>query len=167
MIRSIAVVAATLAATAAAAADTRVSYFPVTPGAHPHDVAPAPDGSVYYTGQAKGYLGRLDPEDRQGREHPDRLGLGAAWRHRRAGRRGLDHRRRAERQSCASIRRPRSSTTSCCRRSCRRPISTPACSTRTASTGSPARTACMATSIPRPASTRAGSRRAAAATASR
>ena len=67
---------------------------------------------------------------------------------------------------CATTSRPRSSTTTCCRRSCPTPTSTPACSTRTASTGSPARTACTATSIPRPASTRAGSRRAAAPTAS-
>ena len=28
----------------------------------PHDVAPAPDGSVWYTGQGSGELGRLDPE---------------------------------------------------------------------------------------------------------
>ena len=28
----------------------QVSYFDVTRGAHPHDVAPAPDGTVWYTG---------------------------------------------------------------------------------------------------------------------
>src|SRR5258707_751781 len=53
---------ATLTGIAAAAADNRVSYFPVTPGSGAHDVAPAPDGSVYYSGQAKGQLGRLDPK---------------------------------------------------------------------------------------------------------
>ncbi len=46
MIRTIAIAVATLAATAVAAADTRVSYFPVTANSRPHDVAPAPDGSV-------------------------------------------------------------------------------------------------------------------------
>jgi virginiamycin B lyase len=39
-----------------------VQYFPLAAGDHPHDVAPAPDGFVWYTGQHKGVLGRLDPE---------------------------------------------------------------------------------------------------------
>jgi virginiamycin B lyase len=39
-----------------------VQYFPVPKGDHPHDVAPAPDGTVWYTGQHKGVLGRLDPK---------------------------------------------------------------------------------------------------------
>ena len=39
-----------------------VKYFPVQAGDHPHDVAPAPDGKVWYTGQRAGVLGRLDPE---------------------------------------------------------------------------------------------------------
>lgn len=30
-------------------------------GARPHDVAPAPDGTVWYTGQRNGTMGRLDP----------------------------------------------------------------------------------------------------------
>ena len=37
-------------------------YFPVQAGDHPHDVAPAPDGTVWYTGQRAGVLGRLDPK---------------------------------------------------------------------------------------------------------
>ena len=37
-------------------------YFPLQPGEHPHDVAPAPDGTVWYTGQRTGVLGRLDPK---------------------------------------------------------------------------------------------------------
>src|SRR6476660_4862882 len=37
-------------------------YFPVQAGDHPHDVAPAPDGKVWYTGQRAGVLGRLDPK---------------------------------------------------------------------------------------------------------
>ena len=39
-----------------------VQYFPVPQGDHPHDVAPAPDGAVWYTGQLAGVLGRLDPK---------------------------------------------------------------------------------------------------------
>src|SRR5262249_53606106 len=39
-----------------------VRYFPVQAGDHPHDVAPAPDGTVWYTGQRAGVLGRLDPK---------------------------------------------------------------------------------------------------------
>jgi virginiamycin B lyase len=39
-----------------------VSYYEVTRGAHPHDVAPAPDGTVWYTAQFQGALGILDPK---------------------------------------------------------------------------------------------------------
>ena len=39
-----------------------VQYYDVGSGDHPHDVAPAPDGTVWYTGQHKGVLGRLDPK---------------------------------------------------------------------------------------------------------
>ncbi len=35
--------------------------YPVPRGSHPHDVAPAPDGTVWYTAQGSGELGRLDP----------------------------------------------------------------------------------------------------------
>jgi virginiamycin B lyase len=38
-----------------------VETFAVSAGAGPHDVAPAPDGTVWYTGQGDGTLGRLDP----------------------------------------------------------------------------------------------------------
>jgi virginiamycin B lyase len=60
-----------LAAIALAIATTPVTaqtplattYFPVAAGVHPHDVAAAtqPGGPVYYTGQAVGKLGILDP----------------------------------------------------------------------------------------------------------
>jgi virginiamycin B lyase len=46
---------------AAAAGAAEVRYYPVPQGDHPHDVAPAPDGTVWYTGQPKGVLGNLDP----------------------------------------------------------------------------------------------------------
>jgi virginiamycin B lyase len=35
--------------------------YPVPAGTSPHDVAPAPDGSVWFTAQGSGELGRLDP----------------------------------------------------------------------------------------------------------
>ena len=53
-----------------------VRYYPVPHGAHPHDVAPAPDGSVWYTAQAQGALGRLDPATGQTEQIP--LGEGSA-----------------------------------------------------------------------------------------
>src|SRR5712664_2244116 len=39
-------------------------------GSGPHDVAPAPDGSVWYTAQAAGRLGNLDPISGDVREIP-------------------------------------------------------------------------------------------------
>src|SRR5262249_48811417 len=51
---------AALAADAAWAAE--VAYYPLPAGAGPHHVAPAADGHVWYTGQRKGVLGRLDPK---------------------------------------------------------------------------------------------------------
>jgi len=45
----------------AVAEEVRVESFAVPMGAHPHDVAPAPDGTVWYTAQQQSALGRLDP----------------------------------------------------------------------------------------------------------
>jgi virginiamycin B lyase len=53
-----------------------VKYFDVPQGDHPHDVAPAPDGTVWYTGQRAGVLGRLDPKTSQVERIP--LGNGSA-----------------------------------------------------------------------------------------
>jgi len=53
-----------------------VKYFDVPRGSQPHDVAPAPDGTVWYTAQAKGELGRLDPAS--GRIDRFPLGRGSA-----------------------------------------------------------------------------------------
>ncbi len=39
----------------------RVQEYAVPAGSRPHDVAPAPDGTVWYTAQATGELGNLDP----------------------------------------------------------------------------------------------------------
>jgi virginiamycin B lyase len=53
-----------------------VQEFPVPAGSHPHDVAPARDGAVWYTAQAAGALGRLDP--RTGETEHIALGAGSA-----------------------------------------------------------------------------------------
>jgi virginiamycin B lyase len=61
-----------LLATAAwpAAAEVTTRSFPVPEGARPHDVAPGPDGVVWYTAQAQGALGRLDPATGQVEQIP-------------------------------------------------------------------------------------------------
>jgi virginiamycin B lyase len=53
-----------------------VERFPVPAGSAPHDVAPAPDGTVWYTAQRTGKLGRLDPATGQTSEVS--LGMGSA-----------------------------------------------------------------------------------------
>jgi virginiamycin B lyase len=55
-----------IAVTQAVASD--VAYFPVPHGAHPHDVAPAPDGTVWYTAQSQGSIGVLDPNTGEARQ---------------------------------------------------------------------------------------------------
>jgi virginiamycin B lyase len=54
----------------------RAKYFPVAPGTGLHDTAPAPDGTIWFTGQGSGVLGRLDPRD--GSVKTIGLGKGAA-----------------------------------------------------------------------------------------
>jgi virginiamycin B lyase len=44
-----------------AAGQPVVQEYSVPGGSHPHDVAPAADGGVWFTAQAAGYLGWLDP----------------------------------------------------------------------------------------------------------
>jgi virginiamycin B lyase len=53
-----------------------ITEFPVPPGTHPHDVAPATDGGVWYTAQHSGALGYLDPATGETRHIP--LGAGSA-----------------------------------------------------------------------------------------
>jgi virginiamycin B lyase len=53
-----------------------VEEYDVPSGSHPHDVAPDPDGGVWYTAQGSGELGRLDPETGETRHIP--LGEGSA-----------------------------------------------------------------------------------------
>src|SRR5690349_16575497 len=49
-----------------------IQEFPVPKGSHPHDVAPASDGTVWYSAQGSGELGRLNP----GTGQVDRIKLG-------------------------------------------------------------------------------------------
>lgn len=58
------------------ASQLTLQEYPVPRGSHPHDVAPAPDGTVWYTAQASGELGRLDPTT--GETHHIPLGTGSA-----------------------------------------------------------------------------------------
>ena len=50
--------------------------YDVPAGTHPHDVAPAPDGTVWYTAQITGALGKLDPVTGETRHIP--LGAGSS-----------------------------------------------------------------------------------------
>ena len=77
---AVAVFAAVAAATASASpsgeAQLRVREYPVPAGTHPHDVAPARNGGVWFTAQGSGELGWLDPETGSTRLTP--LGSGSA-----------------------------------------------------------------------------------------
>src|SRR5579859_2611554 len=55
---------------APAKAQPVVQEYSVPAGSHPHDVAPAPDGGVWFTAQAGGYLGWLDPQTGDVRQIP-------------------------------------------------------------------------------------------------
>jgi len=61
--RTVSALTAILAAVIfAAPLAAETASFAVPSGAHPHDVAPGPDGVVWYTAQAQGALGRIDPK---------------------------------------------------------------------------------------------------------
>jgi virginiamycin B lyase len=53
-----------------------IQKFSIRAGSHPHDVAPGPDGTVWYTAQSAGALGRLDPGNRSDKHIP--LGSGSS-----------------------------------------------------------------------------------------
>ena len=74
MIRLVVVAAVIIFITEAEAA--QVQYYQLPTDAYPHDVAPAPDGTVWFTGQREGFLGRFDP--RSGKLEKIPLGAGAA-----------------------------------------------------------------------------------------
>lgn len=56
-------------------AEPQLQSFPVPAGSRPHDVAPAPDGGVWYTAQGSGELGWLDPGTGETQHTP--LGAGS------------------------------------------------------------------------------------------
>jgi virginiamycin B lyase len=62
--------------TTGAQAPSEFQRFPLPAGVGPHDVAPAPDGTVWYTAQKTGALGRLDPATGKTTDVP--LGAGSA-----------------------------------------------------------------------------------------
>ncbi len=76
MIRTtfIAIAVSVLALSSASAAS--VNFYQLPPNAYPHDVAPAVDGAVWYSGQRLGVLGRLDPKSGKAEHIP--LGQGSA-----------------------------------------------------------------------------------------
>src|SRR5580700_4697566 len=65
-----------LTAGSTAHAEGEMRTFPVLAGAGAHDVYPAPDGTVWFTAQSAGKLGRLDPKT--GKSDLIALGRGAA-----------------------------------------------------------------------------------------
>ena len=72
------VAALAFAMTAAEAA--QVSFYQLPSGAYPHDVSPAPDGKVWYSGQQLGRAWHIRSQDRQGRACFAWIELVAAWR---------------------------------------------------------------------------------------
>src|SRR5205814_8581707 len=79
MMRLVMVLAAALAVAMSSGtvyAKMVMQTFPVLAGASAHDVYPAPDGTIWFTAQSAGKLGRLDP--RTGRSDLIALGPDAA-----------------------------------------------------------------------------------------
>lgn len=74
--RVTALLAVTLCIGQAHAQSPTFDSFTVPAGSAPHDVAPSPDGTVWYTAQARGAVGRLDP--RSGKADWVPLGEGSA-----------------------------------------------------------------------------------------
>jgi virginiamycin B lyase len=72
----VALTAATASAVPLEKEQLRVREYAVPSGTHPHDVAPARDGGVWYTAQHTGQLGWLDPKT--GRSRLIRLGPASA-----------------------------------------------------------------------------------------
>ena len=60
-LRAVAVVTVFLATATSFSVAQEVTEYAI-PSSRPHDVAPAPDGGVWYTGQGSGELGRLNPK---------------------------------------------------------------------------------------------------------
>ena len=54
MIRTVIAVAALALAPGTAAQTAEMTFYQLPAGAYPHDVAPAPDGAVWFSGQTQG-----------------------------------------------------------------------------------------------------------------
>jgi virginiamycin B lyase len=68
--------AAMACAVASSAFAAEATFYQLPPNAYPHDVAPAADGTVWYSGQQKGILGHFDPKS--GKNEEIALGAGSA-----------------------------------------------------------------------------------------
>ena len=53
-----------------------MTFYQLPAGSFPHDVAPAADGAVWFSGQSQGFAGRFDPKTGDLEKIP--LGSGAA-----------------------------------------------------------------------------------------
>ena len=67
---------AVLGATVSALQAAEMKFYQLPSGSYPHDVAPAPDGTVWFSGQQQGFAGRFDPQS--GKLEKISLGNGAA-----------------------------------------------------------------------------------------
>src|SRR5262250_363289 len=76
MIRFFFLAPAALVFAASIAQAAEMTFYQLPPGSFPHDVAPAPDGAVWFSGQSQGFAGRFDPKTGQLEKIP--LGPGAA-----------------------------------------------------------------------------------------
>ena len=123
---------------------------------------PAADGTVWISGQRHGFAGRFDPKTGKLEKIP--LGPGAAPHGVIVGPDGAAWLTEGGQNAIARVdrRHQGGQALSAAGGISRAPISTPWCSTRPASSGSPARAAFMAASIPRAAKSTPGRRRAAA-----
>jgi virginiamycin B lyase len=74
-LRTTGLLAALLLAAGGAWAQAVLKQYPVPAGSHPHDVAPAADGRIWYTAQYAGALGWIDPATGAGGRIP--LGRGS------------------------------------------------------------------------------------------
>ncbi len=75
MIRTI-IAALAVSVLASAAPAAQVQFYQLPSGSYPHDVAPAADGTVWFSGQEQGFAGHFDPRTEKLEKVP--LGPGAA-----------------------------------------------------------------------------------------
>src|SRR4051794_25861172 len=76
MVRTIIATLAVSALAVTAAQSASMQFYQLPSGAYPHDVAPAPDGTVWFSGQQQGFAGHFDPASGKLEKIP--LGPGAA-----------------------------------------------------------------------------------------